>query len=76
MSGIWKVLVTIGGFLGLFGFVFALQGYGVIGPSSSFMYNSQTWIYYGAGVAIVGLFIFLGGIFLASSEAKSTKNVP
>ena len=70
------MLVIIGGFLGLFGFVFALQGYGIIGPNTSFMYNSQTWIYYGAGIAIVGVLIFLGGLFLASSEAKPRKIAP
>ena len=73
LSAIWKVMVIIGGFLGLFGFVFALQGYGIVGPGSSPMYNSSTWVYYGAGIAIVGLLVFLGGLFLASSEAKSKK---
>jgi ABC-type antimicrobial peptide transport system permease subunit len=73
LSAAWKVLVIIGVLVGLFGFVFALQGEGVVGPASSSMYNQSFWVYSGLGIAVVGLVIFLGGLFLASSRAKSMK---
>lgn len=73
LSSSWKIMIVIGVFLALFGIVFTLQGYGIVGPSSSFMYNSQTWVYTGAGIAIVGLVIFLGGVVLLSSDVKKSK---
>lgn len=48
----------------LAGIVFILQGEGIVGPGSSFMYNNPTWIYQGAAAAVIGLLIVLGGIFL------------
>src|SRR5487761_148158 len=73
LSSSWKIMIVIGVFLALFGIVFTLQGYRIVGPSSSFMYNSQTWVYTGAGIAIVGLVIFLGGVVLLSSDVKKSK---
>ncbi len=75
LSSLWKVMVVIGVLLALFGIVFTLQGEGLVGPPSSFMYNSQTWLYTGAGIAIVGLAIFLSGIYLLSSSVKKSKKV-
>lgn len=73
LSSLWKIMVVIGVFLALFGVVFTLQGYGIVGPSSSFMYNSLTWVYTGAGIAIVGLVIFLSAVVLLSSDVKKSK---
>jgi len=39
----------------LAGFVFVLQGMGIVGPDSSFMFNNPTWIYQGVAVMAVGL---------------------
>lgn len=73
MSALWKVSVIIGIFLALAGIVFSLQGLGIVGPSSSVMYNSQTWEYTGASIAIVGLIIFLAGVYALSLEVKKSK---
>lgn len=47
------------------GVVFILQGMGIVGPESSFMYNNPTWIYQGTAAAIIGLVIVLAGVFLS-----------
>ena len=73
LSFAWKALVIVGVLVGIMGIVFALQGYGIVGPSSSSMYQASSWKYYGAGIAIVGLLIFLAGIMLASSSVKKMK---
>jgi hypothetical protein len=55
-------LFILGIILLISGLVFAGQGSGYFPyPASSFMINATRWIYYGGGIAIVGLvLIFLG----------------
>jgi hypothetical protein len=55
-------LVVLGIILLIFGLVFVGQGSGFFPyPASSFMINATRWIYYGGGIAIVGLLlIFIG----------------
>ena len=54
-------LVILGIVLLISGLVFVGQGSGFFPyPASSFMINATRWIYYGGGIAVVGLaFIFL-----------------
>ena len=49
----------------LAGFVFVLQGMGIVGPDSSFMFNNPTWIYQGVAVMAVGLLALGGGLNLS-----------
>jgi len=69
------VLVAIMFFFGaifvLSGLVFTLQGYGIVGPTSSFMYQSQTWIYQGIGILALGL-IVLGLAFFFRRRTNSS----
>jgi hypothetical protein len=60
------VIMVVGVLLLLAGITFALQGYGVLGPTSSFMYQSTTWIGTGAGFAIVGVIVVAVGLRLRS----------
>lgn len=50
-----------GALLALAGAIFTLQGLGVVGPSSSFMYKSDSWIYDGVGILLVGVVLLVGG---------------
>ena len=58
-----KKFFTPGGVIALLsGLLFVGQGSGFIGwPSNSFMINDFSWVYYGAGIAIIGgILIFRG----------------
>ena len=46
------------------GSIFHLQGQGVVGPETSFMYSNEDWITYGLEIVIVGSSIFVIGIIM------------
>ena len=48
----------------ILGIVFHLQGQGIVGPESSFMYSNTEWISYGQQIAVAGLIILGIGISL------------
>jgi len=52
-----KILVIIGAIIGIFGFIFHLQGQSIVGPESSFMYSNPDWITYGIQIIIAGIII-------------------
>ena len=52
----------------IFGIIFHLQGQGVVGPESSFMYSNPEWITYGQEIAIIGIIILGIGIGLTVSK--------
>ncbi len=56
-----KTLVTIGIIIGIFGFIFHLQGQTIVGPKSSFMYSNPDWITYGIQMMIIGIIILVIG---------------
>jgi len=64
MKPVFTLLTLIGILLALAGAVFTLQGYGVIGPQSSLMFDSPTWIYQGVAVALIGLLALSMGLVL------------
>ena len=59
-----KTLVVIGIIIGIFGFIFHLQGQSVLGPESSFMYSNPDWITYGVQIIIVGIIICSIGLVI------------
>jgi hypothetical protein len=59
------LLTLVGVLLMLAGFVFILQGMGIVGPQSSFMFNNPTWIYQGVAVMAIGILSLAGGLFLS-----------
>lgn len=61
------LMVVLGLLLVVFGSVFALQGYGVLG-GSSLMDNNPSWIYIGGFVALIGVALLALG---ARPEAKT-----
>jgi hypothetical protein len=53
-----KLLRVIGLIALAFGVLFILQGLGVVRwPAESFMIDQTQWVYYGAVIAILGLFL-------------------
>jgi hypothetical protein len=56
-------LLVPGVLLALAGFVFTLQGLGIVGPRSSFMFQSTAWIYDGLAILLVGVLLTVGGVF-------------
>lgn len=65
------LLIIVGVLILLAGIVFVLQGEGIVGPQSSFMYNNQTWIYQGTAAAVVGLVVIIGGMVLGRRSRAS-----
>jgi hypothetical protein len=64
MKAVFTLLTLIGILLALAGMVFTLQGFGVVGPQSSLMFNSPTWVYQGVSVAAIGLLTLTAGLLL------------
>tara|TARA_Y100000590_G_C15698637_1_gene1006017 strand:- start:1408 stop:1614 length:207 start_codon:yes stop_codon:yes gene_type:complete len=54
-------IVIVGIILVIFGIVFNFQGHGVIGPETSFMYQSDDWIDYGLVISVIGVILVLIG---------------
>ncbi|QLH03245.1 hypothetical protein C5F47_06650 [Nitrosopumilus cobalaminigenes] len=59
-----KTLIIIGVIVGIFGFIFHLQGQSILGPESSFMYSNPDWITYGIQIIIVGIIILAAGFLV------------
>ena len=56
--------IIIGIILAIFGVIFHLQGKGIVGPESSFMYYNPQWIDYGLIILISGIIVVGIGFFL------------
>ena len=53
--------IIIGIILIISGIIFNFQGQGMIGPESSFMYQSEDWIDYGILISGIGIILILIG---------------
>ncbi len=67
------VISFLGALAALSGFVFTLQGLGIVGPESSFMYLNPSWITYGSIVLVVGLVMIAIGYRFRSSQQIPVK---
>ncbi len=63
-----RLIIIAGVIVLIFGVIFHLQGQGVVGPESSFMYSNPEWITYGQEIAIIGIIILGIGIGLTVSK--------
>jgi hypothetical protein len=52
-------IVIPGVILVIFGIVFSFQGHGVVGPESSFMYESEEWVDNGVIISMIGVILIL-----------------
>lgn len=73
MKAFAVVILFLGALLALSGFVFTLQGLGIVGPTSSFMYQSSNWILYGIVIFAVGLVMVAGGYWFGSRSKLPVK---
>jgi hypothetical protein len=64
-------LAVPGVLLALAGAIFTLQGLGVVGPTSSFMFQSTTWVYEGLGFFFIGALLTLGGVWKSRPKAAA-----
>ena len=64
-------LVVPGVLIALAGVVFTLQGLGIVGPSSSFMFQNNTWIYDGLAFFFIGLILVVGGLWRSRPKPKA-----
>jgi len=62
-------VVVPGVLVALAGLTFALQGMGIVGPSSSFMFQNPAWILDGAALLVVGLLVVAAGAFTGGKKA-------
>jgi hypothetical protein len=58
------LILFFGALLALSGLVFTLQGFGIVGPTSSFMYRSSTWIDQGISILVIGAVLLVVGVLL------------
>jgi len=65
---IGRPIIIVGAIALIAGIIFHLQGRGVVGPESSFMYSNPEWITYGQEIAIIGIIILGIGIGLTVSK--------
>lgn len=64
-------LLVPGILLALAGVVFILQGEGVVGPTSSFMFQNSSWIYQGFAILVLGLVLVVGGVLKGHRKTGS-----
>jgi len=61
-------IFVVGAIIFGFGTLFHLQGIGVVGPESSFMYTNPEWITYGQAISLLGIAVMGIAIFLKFSK--------
>ena len=61
-------MVIPGVILIIFGIIFRFQGQGIVGPESSFMYESQEWIDNGIIISMIGVNLILIGYFVEKKK--------
>ena len=61
-------LIIFGILIFLSGVLFHLQGQGIVGPESSFMYYNPEWITYGLQIVFIGLAILGFGAALVITK--------
>ena len=61
-------IVIAGIILVIFGIIFNFQGQGMIGPETSFMYQSDDWIDYGIVISMTGVILVLIGYIIEKKK--------
>ena len=61
-------IVIVGVIIVIFGIVFNFQGQGIIGPETSFMYQSEDWIDYGIVISMAGVILVLIGYIVEKKK--------
>ena len=61
-------IAVTGIILVIFGIIFNFQGQGMIGPETSFMYQSDDWIDYGIVISMIGVIMILIGYIVEKKK--------
>ncbi len=61
-------IVIPGVILVIFGIIFSFQGQGIIGPESSFMYQSEEWVDNGIIISMIGVILILIGYLVEKKK--------
>ena len=61
-------IVIVGIILVVFGIIFNFLGQGIIGPETSFMYQSDDWIDYGIVISMAGVILVLIGYIVEKKK--------
>jgi len=70
MKNVNSIPIIIAGIIiTIFGIIFGLQGYGMLGPEQSFMYESTEWINNGNYIAMFGVILVLIGYVVEKKKA-------
>ena len=69
-----KPLIGIGIIVIIFGIIFFLQGYSIVGPKSSFMYSNPQWILNGQWITIIGIIILGAGLVILKINSQFPKS--
>ena len=70
-GGLLAILVFLGALFALSGLVFTLQGLGIVGPGTSFMFKNSTWIYQGVLIFIIGLVMIIAAFMFRRKPEKA-----
>jgi TRAP-type C4-dicarboxylate transport system permease small subunit len=74
MRPLGVIVVVLGVLSALSGLIFIFQGMGIVGPSSSFMFQNPSWIEYGVVFLIVGLAMIGIGYRLRTNRPVQVSN--
>ncbi|MDG6998097.1 MAG: hypothetical protein JRN15_03170 [Nitrososphaerota archaeon] len=69
------VVLFVGALFFLAGLIFTLQGYGIVGPNSSFMFKNPAWIYDGIFILVAGLVLVGIGVAFRPRPASDSATV-
>ena len=61
-------IIIAGIILIIFGIIFNFQGQGMVGPETSFMYQSDDWIDYGIVISMAGVILVLIGYIVEKKK--------
>ena len=61
-------IIIAGIILIIFGIIFNFQGQGMVGPETSFMYQSDDWVDYGMIISIAGVILVLIGYIIEKKK--------
>jgi hypothetical protein len=64
-------MMGIGITIMIMGIIFYLQGYSIMGPTSSFMYSNPKWIVNGQWIAVSGALILAVGVGISLRRPRS-----
>ncbi|MGA2875276.1 MAG: hypothetical protein ABSE82_07025 [Nitrososphaerales archaeon] len=70
-GGLVTILLFLGGLFAVSGLIFTLQGLGIVGPGTSFMFKSSTWIYEGSFILVGGLGLIAIGFAFRPKSRKA-----